>query len=97
MLNKREFVDISAEWTGATKKDIRKWTTIILECIKMAYADYGGVKFNDFGTFTIRTRKPRMGHDPNDPSVRIPIGERRRAFFQPGKELRAIINESTPK
>ena len=49
------------------------------------------IEFRDFGVFEIKTRKPRIGRNPNKPENTVTIPERRVVKFKPGKEMKAKV------
>ena len=51
------------------------------------------VKISKFGTFTIRSKKPRVGRNPKTKEDKI-ISEREVVLFKPSKEFKEFLNES---
>jgi integration host factor subunit beta len=49
-----------------------------------------------FGTFTVRRRNARMGHNPRNGEA-VPVDEKTVPFFKAGKELRERLNRSGRK
>ena len=92
MIKKKEFIDMVAEKSGATKKESAEWVEIILDTIKDCLELYGGVKLVHFGVFSVRKRQSRLGRNPNT-DERLHIGERNVAHFAPGKEIKELINQ----
>lgn len=91
MINKKEFVNMVSEHTGRTKKDTEEWLTLFVEEAKRAIKLYGGLKIVNFGTFSTRNRKGRMGKNPNTKED-LYIEARKTLHFEPGKEIKEIIN-----
>ena len=48
------------------------------------------------GEFEIKTRKPRVGRNPNEPSHTVPIPERVVVKFKPGKVMREKVSVLDP-
>ena len=89
-----------------TKKDIlnslylqigysKKITEVILEdffnIIFEELKKNGKVKLTNFGTFTIRRKKSRVGRNPKTKEIKN-ISERNVVLFKPSKELKKKIN-----
>ena len=54
------------------------------------------VKISNFGTFSIRFKKSRIGRNPKTLQQKI-ISERNVVLFKPSKELKNIINNNERK
>jgi integration host factor subunit beta len=71
-----------------TKKDADLLVAIFFNSIVAALGSGEGVEMRGFGSFRLRSRKPRAGRNPrNGESVQVP--SKRVAYFKLGKELRA--------
>lgn len=62
-----------------------------LDYITESLAKGETIEFRDFGVFEIKTRKPRIGRNPNKPENTVTIPERRVVKFKPGKEMKAKV------
>ena len=51
----------------------------------------GKIKISKFGTFSIRSKKPRIGRNPKTKEVKT-ISERNVVLFKPSKEFKQYIN-----
>lgn len=49
------------------------------------------IEIRGFGSFEVRTRKPRLGRNPKTGSS-VNVSERKVPFFKVGKELRERVN-----
>jgi integration host factor subunit beta len=73
-----------------TKKDADLLVSTFFNSIASALASGEGVEMRGFGSFRLRSRKPRAGRNPrNGESVQVP--SKRVAYFKLGKELRAKL------
>jgi len=54
------------------------------------------VELRNFGVFEVKTRKARVGRNPNAPETDVPIPERCVVKFKPGKEMRAEVIKIAP-
>ena len=73
-------------------KDIVEAT---IEEICLALATGEGVKLRGFGTFTVRSKRPRVGRNPKTGSE-YPITARRVMTFKPSPRLIEAVNGETP-
>jgi integration host factor subunit beta len=73
-----------------TKKDADLLVSTFFNSIASALGSGEGVEMRGFGSFRLRSRKPRAGRNPrNGESVQVP--SKRVAYFKLGKELRARL------
>ena len=49
------------------------------------------IKISNFGTFSIRTKKPRIGRNPKT-RVEKKISERNVVLFKPSRDFKELIN-----
>ena len=50
------------------------------------------IKISKFGTFSVRSKKPRVGRNPKTKEKKI-ISERNVILFKPSKEFKEFINQ----
>ena len=67
-----------------------------LESIIRALGRGSTVELRNFGVFKIATRKARVGRNPRNPGVDIPIPARPGVKFRAGKEMRAALATLQP-
>lgn len=89
MIDKKGFIDLVSEKEGLRKKEVDRWTSIILDGIKDAIKRYGGVKFVGFGNFELSKREGRWVRHPKT-GEDVFVNSKIRASFSPGKELKNI-------
>jgi len=53
----------------------------------------GKIKLSRFGTFSIRSKKSRIGRNPKTKEKKI-ISERKVVLFKPSKDFKKFINEN---
>lgn len=90
MLNKQEFVSMLAEDASITKKAALEATDMVINGIKKAFVEHGGVQFVNFGTFDIAEKGGRPGNDLNT-GKQVWIKKYLAPVFRPGKELKDIM------
>lgn len=91
-MNKLQLAAAVAEKNGTTKKDAEKLVESVLETIIETLAKGEKVSLVGFGTFEVRTRVARTGHNPitHEP---IQIAESKGAAFKPGKTLKEAVDK----
>jgi nucleoid DNA-binding protein len=90
-MTKRDLVvRISAE-TGVVQQDVYTIIQKTLDYIVEGLKNGENIEFRNFGVFEVRTRKKRIGRNPNKPEDVVTIPERRVVKFKPGKIMKQVI------
>ncbi|MGI6038704.1 MAG: HU family DNA-binding protein [Clostridiales bacterium] len=90
-MNKTDFVKAIAEKADFSKKDAEKALNAVLDVITEALAEGDRIQLVGFGSFEVRDRAARMGHNPRTkepieiPATRLPV-------FKPGKALKSAVD-----
>ena len=66
---------------------IEEFFYLIIENLK----NEGVIKLSNFGTFSIRSKKPRVGRNPKTKEEKI-ISKRNVVLFKPSKEFKEFVN-----
>ena len=90
-MTKRDLIVRIADETGLIQQDVQAVLQKSLDYIIDALAEDEAVEFRNFGVFEIRTRKERIGRNPNQPDHVVTIPERKVVKFKPGKIMRKRI------
>ncbi len=90
-MTKRELVVRIAEETELSQQQVFSVVQKTLDYITESLEKGENIEFRDFGVFEIKTRKPRIGRNPNQPENTVVIPERRVVKFKPGKEMKARV------
>lgn len=89
-MNKNELITAVSERTGLTKKDSEKAVNAVIDSIQHALTQGEKVALVGFGTFEVRSRKPRIGRNPQTgQAIKIPASKV--PAFKAGKQLRDAI------
>ena len=96
-MTKRDLVVRISEETGLTQTQVFDVVQKTLDYITEALAKGGRVEIREFGVFEVKTRKARVGRNPNKPEIDVPIPARSMVKFKMGKEMRAAVLKLTPK
>lgn len=73
----------------AVKKVIQKTLDYIIESLERGES----VELRNFGVFRIRTRKSRIGRNPNKPEQTVRIPAKRVPDFKPGRIMKAKVEK----
>lgn len=89
-MNKTELVNAVAAETDFTKKDAEKAVAAVIDCITAALSEGEKVQLVGFGTFEVRNRAAKQGHNPRTgepmtiPASKLPA-------FKAGKALKDAV------
>ena len=90
---KRELVNAVAEQLGDYyKQDVAQAVDIILDEISTALVENRRVEIRGFGSFSVRTRKPRTTKNPKTGKM-MNIPERKTLHFTMSKSLKDVLIE----
>jgi nucleoid DNA-binding protein len=95
-MTKRELVIQISEDTGMVQSQILDIVQKTLDYISEALAQGDTVELRNFGVFEVKTRKARIGRNPNRPEHNVPIPQRCIVKFKPGKEMRESVMKIVP-
>ena len=95
-LTKRDLVIRISEDTGLIQQQVLDVVQKTLDYIAEALAKGDKVELRNFGVFEVKTRKARIGRNPNAPETDVPIPTRSVVKFKPGKEMRAEVLKIDP-
>ena len=90
-LTKRDIINSIYMQIGFSKKISEVLLDDILNTIVENFATNKKVKISNFGTFTVRLKKERIGRNPKT-KEKVTISERKVILFKPSKELKKKIN-----
>ena len=91
-MNRIELVNAVAEKTGLTKKDAEKAVNAFVETVKETMVNGDKVQLVGFGTFEVKDRPARTGHNPAT-GESIEIAASKAPSFKAGKTLKELINK----
>lgn len=91
-MTKAEIIDAVYEQVGGfSKKEASEVVESVFDLMKEVLKDGEKIKISGFGNFVIRSKKQRVGRNPQtgDP---IPISARRVLTFKPSQVLKSVLN-----
>ena len=91
-LTKKEIVNSIYMQIGFSKKISEILIEDILNNITEGLKKKKKIKISNFGTFSLRTKKSRVGRNPKTKEKKI-ISERNVILFKPSKDLKTYINK----
>jgi len=92
-MNKAELINQIAEKIGVTKKQAEDMVETFVEIVTATLKSGGEVTIAGFGAFMAKTRAPRMGVNPQNPTQKIQIGAVTVPKFKAGKGLKDALKE----
>ena len=95
-LTKRDIVVRISEETGLIQAQVFEVVQKTLDQIAESLAKGDKVELRNFGVFEVKTRKARVGRNPNKPETDVPIPARSMVKFKAGKEMKAEVLKLTP-
>ena len=91
-MTKAELIAVVGEKAGLTKKDADKAVTAVLEAITETLVSGEKVSLVGFGTFEVKERAERMGHNPQTGDA-IVIAASKAPVFKAGTALKNAVNK----
>ena len=90
-LTKKDIVKSVYMQIGFPKKVIDEIINDLIDLIINGIKSDKKLKISNFGTFTLRKKKSRIGRNPKTKEQRI-IEERKVVLFKPSKEFKKFVN-----
>ena len=90
-LTKKEIINSLYMQIGFSKKISEDLLEDILDIIAGNLKKYKKIKISKFGTFSLRSKKSRLGRNPKTKEKKI-ISERNVVLFKPSKDFKDYIN-----
>jgi len=88
---KASIVDEICEKIGLPKKESTDIVELLFESMKKTLAEGDSLKISGFGTFLVRSKKSRLGRNPQTGEA-MEISARRVISFKPSQVLRDTLN-----
>lgn len=90
-MNKTEFIEAMATSTGCSKADANRAVGALIEIISDTLQKGDSLSLPGFGSFEVRERAARTGHNPKT-GEKLDIAASRIPAFKPGSALKAAVN-----
>ncbi len=96
-MTKRQLIEkLSQKVEGLSAEDAKLVVESVFQAMTEALGKGDRIEIRGFGSFEIRTRKPRQGRNPKT-GVQVAVSQKKVPFFKVGKELRQIVNPAGAK
>ena len=92
-LTKKEIINSLYMQIGFSKKISENLLEDILSIIVQNIKKHKKLKISNFGTFSIRSKKSRLGRNPKTKEKKL-ISERNVVLFKPSKDFKNYINNN---
>ena len=76
---------------GLSRNESSKLVEDVIEKMTECFVKGENVKLSSFGTFSVRSKKERIGRNPKTKEIKI-ISPRNVILFKPSKEFKKLIN-----
>ncbi len=90
VITKADLVERVAEMTGFTKTETTAICESFLQAIKDVMTEGNDIEIRRFGTFKLKSRKPRIARNPRTGEP-VPIEERVVPVFKPSKAFKNLV------
>ena len=90
-LTKKDIINSIYMRIGFSKKISENLLEDVLKSIIVNLRDNKSMKITNFGTFSVRSKKSRIGRNPKTKEQKI-ISSRNVVLFKPSKEFKEFIN-----
>ncbi len=89
-MTKADLVKIVSENTGIIRKDVAVVVDALLQSIKDSLGSGHHIEIRGFGTFKLKTRKPRVGRNPKT-DEKVPVPARTVPTFKSSREFKTSV------
>ena len=93
-VTKMELVERVARMNGVDPREVKPIVQSVFDCLKDYLVDGRRIELRNFGVFSVKHRKPRIGRNPNKPQQEIKIPSVPVPTFKPGRILKQQVKDS---
>ncbi|OGP13765.1 MAG: integration host factor subunit alpha [Deltaproteobacteria bacterium RIFCSPLOWO2_02_FULL_50_16] len=91
-MTKAEIIETIYNKIGFSKKESADIVELVFDTIKETLEKGEKIKISGFGNFVVRTKKPRIGRNPQT-GEEIEISARKVLTFRPSQVLKSALNK----
>ena len=95
-MTKADLIEEVSRLAEVTRKDSEVIVETIFDSVVRALRSGDKIEIRGFGSFRTRQRKPRIGRNPKT-GDRVEVPAKKIPFFKPSKELKDVVNSTTPQ
>lgn len=93
-MNKSDLIEVlTKKFPSMAGRDVEVIVNTIFDGMTDALRRGDRIEIRGFGSFEVRSRKPRIGRNPKT-GASVNVSQRSVPFFKVGKELRERVNRS---
>lgn len=92
-MTKKDIAIRTAQKTGVTQSLVRKVADGVFNEMMEALVRGEGIELRNFGVFTIKSRKARIGRNPRT-GEKVSIPPKKKVYFKMGKILKKRMKEA---
>lgn len=92
-MTKAEIIEQIYEKVGFSKKESSEIVELVFDTMKETLEKGEKIKISGFGNFVVRSKRPRVGRNPQT-GEEIEISARRVLTFRPSQVLKQALNKS---
>lgn len=96
-ITKRDLVIKISNEKGLTQKQVFDVVQCLMDEVTANLAQNNEVVLRNFGAFHVAKTKPKIGRNPKNPKLDVPIPARAIVKFKPGKEMKEKVAKVLPK
>ena len=96
-MTKRDLISRISQETGRVQQEVLEIVQRTLDYIAQEVSRGRKVELRNFGVFEVQMRKARVGRNPNEPNIDVPIPQRAVVKFKAGKDMREAVLRLSPK
>ena len=90
-MTKADVVELIAEKTGLTARDVKVLVEQFLEEVKNCLEDDKHLEIRGFGTFKVKNQKARKARNPKT-NQEVLVAAKKKAVFKVSRELNKLLN-----
>lgn len=92
-MNKSDLIEtLVRKLPNLSGRDVEVIVNTIFDSMTDSLKSGERIEIRGFGSFEVRTRKPRLGRNPKT-GMSVDVDQRKVPFFKVGKELRERVNK----
>ncbi len=93
-MNKSDLIEtLVRKLPNLSGRDVEVIVNTIFDSMTDSLKSGERIEIRGFGSFEVRTRKPRLGRNPKT-GMSVDVDQRKVPFFKVGKELRERVNKA---
>ncbi|HUS07301.1 MAG TPA: HU family DNA-binding protein [Bryobacteraceae bacterium] len=94
-MTKADLIEEVSRVVEMTRKDSEVIVEAIFDSIVRSLRAGDKIEIRGYGSFRTRQRQPRVGRNPKT-GTRVEVPSKRIPYFKPSKELKDLVNASSP-